>query len=239
MLKCVGMSRAIVRFNSMFRGCFSHRNNVKDSSRINILYLNASHGPSSLVAVGAKVLLDNIQSNTNVTEINLWNDKLVNYRLEHAVSKLNILRGEGSQEDQARFEPVLSAAETLNLMDVVLVATPMWNFTIPYVLKQYIDTVVQPGINFNDQDDPSLTENPGRVLVVISSAGAEYPPKAQTQDFLNPYLKQIFALMGFTEFFPVFIQGTAYKTKAESLEWTESESRRCALEVVRALQAKR
>ena len=37
-----------------------------------------------------------------------------------------------------RFNPVLEAAESLNTVDIVVIATPMWNYSIPYVLKQYI-----------------------------------------------------------------------------------------------------
>ncbi len=35
----------------------------------------------------------------------------------------------------------------------MLVATPMWNYTVPYVLKQYLDILVQPGINLNEMDN--------------------------------------------------------------------------------------
>ena len=65
-----------------------------------------------------------------------------------------------------RFAPVMTAAEEVNKMDIVLIgdwiifctkyllylfaATPMWNYSVPYPLKQWIDTVVQPGINFSD-----------------------------------------------------------------------------------------
>ena len=65
----------------------------------------------------------------------------------------------------SRFAPVMTAAEEVNKMDIVLIgsflshhhgiafsnaATPMWNYSVPYPLKQWIDTVVQPGINFSD-----------------------------------------------------------------------------------------
>ena len=71
--------------------------------------------------------------------------------------------------DLCRFAPVMTAAEEVNRMDIVLIgdnifflhiinkfskymppATPMWNYSVPYPLKQWIDTVVQPGINFSD-----------------------------------------------------------------------------------------
>jgi FMN-dependent NADH-azoreductase len=29
----------------------------------------------------------------------------------------------------------------------------MWNYTVPYVLKQYLDILVQPGINLNEMDN--------------------------------------------------------------------------------------
>ena len=32
--------------------------------------------------------------------------------------------------------------------DAVLIATPMWNFGIPYKLKHWIDLITQPGTDF-------------------------------------------------------------------------------------------
>ena len=91
-------------------------------------------------------------------------------------------------------------------------ATPMWNYSVPYPLKQWIDTVVQPGINFSDsgqklpgQGTRWLTqwltgrtcslryhrEGKERAVVVISSAGGVYKGEGSdpVQDFLNPYLR--------------------------------------------------
>ena len=34
------------------------------------------------------------------------------------------------------------------LADRVLISTPMWNFSIPYKLKQWIDVITQPGLTF-------------------------------------------------------------------------------------------
>ena len=34
------------------------------------------------------------------------------------------------------------------LADRVLISTPMWNFGIPYKLKQWIDVITQPGLAF-------------------------------------------------------------------------------------------
>ena len=61
-----------------------------------------------------------------------------------------------------------------------------------------------------------LLHDRNRILVVFSSAATEYTEKSELQDYLNPYLKQIFGLMGFTRHFPVFIQGTSSRAKAVS-----------------------
>ena len=39
-------------------------------------------------------------------------------------------------------------ASRLAQADRVLISTPMWNFGIPYKLKQWFDLIVQPGITF-------------------------------------------------------------------------------------------
>jgi len=191
----------------------------------NILFLNASNGPNSLVGLGAKSFLDNLGDNVNISEIKLWKDQIVKYNVEHASAKLRILNNEGNDEDVKLFAPVLHEAERFNTTDLVLVATPMWNFSIPYVLKQYIDAVVQPGINFE------IGDVSGRVLVVISSAGAAYPANSPIKDMLNPYLEQIFSLMGFTEYHKIFVEDIINREKTECVDWVQKQAEIKAIEV--------
>jgi len=235
----------------MFRGSFERGKSIrKDDNVCNILYLNASHGPESLVGTGAKTFLDNLKIEHRVNEVNLWKDELVNYQLEHALAKLRILNSQGSEEDKKLFEPVLIEAEMINSVDLVLIASPMWNYSVPYVVKQYIDTVVQPGINFfeDEPEPPAASEEDGlvkhgniegRTVLVISSAGAVYSPGGQLQDFLNPYLKQIFALMGFTEFRNIFIQNTMTAPKQKSLEWTREQAQMHAHQISQSFKSER
>ena len=53
----------------------------------------------------------------------------------------------GEVEDESLFQPIRTLAEELNENKILVISTPMWNLTVPYVLKQYIDMVVQPGSN--------------------------------------------------------------------------------------------
>lgn len=190
-----------------------------------MLHLTAAHSSSSLVAVGTQAVLGGITRPLHVEHLDLWSSPLPQYSVDHARAKLAILGGSPTREEIDKFAPVQSAAEEVNTMDVVVIATPMWNYSAPYPLKQWIDTVVQPGINFSDSGE--LLEGRGgreRALVVVSSAGGRYGEGEHIQDFLNPYLRQVFGLLGFRRHFQIFIQGTSTRERQECLSWTLREA---------------
>jgi len=220
----------------------------REGAALRVLHLTAGHSPSSLVSVGAQAVLGGITRPLHIERLDLWASPLPQYSVEHARAKLAILGGSPSQEEMEKFGPVQSAAEEVNRMDVVVIATPMWNYSAPYPLKQWIDTVVQPGINFSDSGElqhqggrwapPSHSSPPSppllplflhhspreRALVVVSSAGGRYGEGEHIQDFLNPYLRQVFSLLGFRRHFEIFIQGTSTRERQECLEWTLREA---------------
>ena len=78
-----------------------------------------------------------------------------------------------------------------------LISTPMWNFTIPYPLKQYLDILIQPSYLFhyvNGRAEGLLT---GRRMVVISSSGGAYTaPEALSYDHVESYLRTVFGFVG-------------------------------------------
>jgi len=197
----------------------------REGAALRVLHLTAGHSPSSLVSVGAQAVLGGITRPLHLERLDLWASPLPQYSVEHARAKLAILGGNPSKEEIEKFGPVQSAAEEVNRMDVVVIATPMWNYSAPYPLKQWIDTVVQPGINFSDSGE--LLQHQGgreRALVVVSSAGGRYGEGEHIQDFLNPYLRQVFSLLGFRRHFEIFIQGTSTRERQECLEWTLREA---------------
>ena len=240
LLKVLGCSRLQnIRFSSaMFGATFPGQSDKtgQNSTKKNILYLNASHGDKSLVAQGAKTFLENLKFDKSVEEVNIWKTAPeIQYSVNHAVAKMRILNGEGSEADEELFGPVLKAASEINRTDLVLISTPMWNYSVPYPLKQYIDTIVQPGINFCDESQSSLSSLRGRHLVVFSSAGAVYHDQSHNQDFLNPYLGQVFRLMGFDSQEFVFIEGTSSKTAEDLVQFTKTGAMLAANNVNKAL----
>lgn len=80
--------------------------------------------------------------------------------------------------------------------DFYLVSTPMWNFSIPYMLKHYIDLIVQPKYLFTMQNGQTEGLIKDKKMVVIATRGGQYSGDAQSYDFQEPYLRAIFGFIG-------------------------------------------
>jgi len=86
--------------------------------------------------------------------------------------------------------------------DIYLISTPMWNFSIPYALKYYIDSVIQPGYlyKYNEQGQPVGLIH-GKKMICVTSRGGDYSEKSpfHAYDFQEPYLRAIFGFVGITD----------------------------------------
>lgn len=102
----------------------------------------------------------------------------------------------GTLEDAWR--PIETQIERFKAADAYVVSTPMWNFSCPYVLKHYIDVIVQPGYLF--RYTPTGVEGllKGKRMVVVTSRGGDYGPTspARAMDHLEPYLRAVFGFCG-------------------------------------------
>lgn len=86
--------------------------------------------------------------------------------------------------------------------DAYLISSPMWNLSIPYALKYYIDCIVQPGylFRFNDLGYPEPLVH-GKRMVCVTARGSDYSPAGPLHalDFQEPYLRSIFGFVGITD----------------------------------------
>lgn len=86
--------------------------------------------------------------------------------------------------------------------DVYLISTPMWNFSIPYALKYYIDCIIQPGYvyRYNERGQP-VPLVLDKKMVCITSRGGDYSSSSpfHIYDFQEPYLRAIFGFIGITD----------------------------------------
>jgi FMN-dependent NADH-azoreductase len=86
----------------------------------------------------------------------------------------------------------------LKAADHIVIGTPMYNFSIPAVLKAYIDHVVRVGVTFTMQYEGLLT---GKKATVIVASGSNFAPgtKYESYNVASTYLRQILGFIGITD----------------------------------------
>ena len=86
--------------------------------------------------------------------------------------------------------------EEISGVDEVLISTPMWNWSVPSVLKAYIDNVIIPGVF----DESTATLAGKKVTFIVAQGGSygEGTPKAGW-DYASGYLRQFATAMGATD----------------------------------------
>ena len=82
--------------------------------------------------------------------------------------------------------------------DVILIGSPMYNFSISAPLKAWIDMVVRAGETVDFSQRPPVGLLKGKKVVVVESRGGSYAPGTPTAafDFQEPYLRHILGVMG-------------------------------------------
>lgn len=137
-----------------------------------------------------------------IDELNVATDSLPSLTLKMIYGKYVLLGGkELTEKLKEAWNPIERHIERFLLADGYLISTPMWNFSIPYPLKQYIDLIIQPKylFRYTEKGVEGLVKN--RKMAVITSRGGDYSLESpfQAYDFQEPYLRAIFGLVGITD----------------------------------------
>jgi len=87
--------------------------------------------------------------------------------------------------------------EELLASDILVIASPMWNFGIPSLLKAWIDHVVRAGKTFNyaGAGVEGLAKGK-RAILVLASGGVFSEGPWKSWDTVEPYLRQILGFIG-------------------------------------------
>jgi len=96
--------------------------------------------------------------------------------------------------------------------DALLIATPMYNFSVPSALKAWIDQVVRAGRTFTYDGVGFVglvTGRPAYVLSAYGVAGYGAGESLAAFNFLDPYLRGLLGFLGFTAIHGVGADGTA------------------------------
>lgn len=113
--------------------------------------------------------------------------------------------------------------------DLIVMALPMYNFTVPAVFKTYIDNIVRIGRTFAPGNGTYQGLLGGKTVVVITSRGGDYTAASPMagMDVLTPYLKVVFGFIGIDA--PIYVD--AQPTQFAGLDARESSIRQATAEL--------
>ena len=100
----------------------------------------------------------------------------------------------GPKDEESRSHSILKYAYQFAETDKYIIAAPMWNLSIPSILKAYIDYVSVVGISFKytEQGPVGLLEN--KKAVYIATRGGAYAETPYEMDGI--YLRAILGFFG-------------------------------------------
>lgn len=83
--------------------------------------------------------------------------------------------------------------------DLIVIATPMWNFNAPPMLKAFIDTILVAGKTFKYTASGPVGLATGKKAVLCIASGGVYEGAMAAYDTLTPMLKTQLGFIGVTD----------------------------------------
>jgi FMN-dependent NADH-azoreductase len=132
-----------------------------------------------------------VHPDVEIDTFDLWDGTLPPFGPEAVAAKMAVFAGADPQGAEA--QAWAAATDTFRRFDAAdryLFSVPMWNAGVPYILKQFIDVISQPGLVFGFDPQTGYTGllRNKRAAVIYTSAvyGPDRGP-AFGADFQRPY----------------------------------------------------
>ncbi len=172
-----------------------------------LLHISASPrvAASESLAIAATLLdtLTDVRPDITVESWDLWDGTLPPFATAAAAAKMSIFAGQQPTGEQATaWGAVHAAFERFASADYYLFSVPMWNHGIPYILKQFIDVVSQPGLVFSFDPHTGYTGLVTGKKAVVIYTSAVYGDDRGPQfgiDFQVPYFQDWLRWAGITD----------------------------------------
>jgi FMN-dependent NADH-azoreductase len=181
-----------------------------------VLYIKASpmrERSNSIAAADAFVdAYKKSHPKDQVKTIDLFSANIPEFDFVAASGKYKIMRGKPhSPEEKQAWDKVVATIAEFKDADKYVLAVPMWNFSIPYRLKQYIDVIVQPGQTFTvDSGGNYKGLVTGKPVFIAYARGGDYTKgtPGEQYDQQSKYVESILRFMGFTDIKSLAVEPT-------------------------------
>jgi FMN-dependent NADH-azoreductase len=156
-----------------------------------------------------------------VDTLNIWNERLPEFDYETIGAKYKAIKHETMTEaESSAWERILSLIKRFQNADRILLGTPMWNFGLPYKLKQLIDLVAQRNYLFTydgKRYGPLLNVEKAIVVYTRGSRYLEGTPIPPSRfDYQATYLDFWLQLVGVRDLRSVIVDNAWNRDRQES-----------------------
>ncbi|HCM0823887.1 TPA: FMN-dependent NADH-azoreductase [Vibrio parahaemolyticus] len=187
---------------------------------------------SRVLALKSSILGDYSQSNKLVEDFikNVDQDKLTVRDLaanplpvlDLAVATALRATEDLSQEQQAVVDLSDTLIEEVKAADTLVIAAPMYNFTIPTQLKNWIDLIARAGVTFKYTENGVQGLIEGKKAIVVTTRGGIH--KDSPTDNVTPYLRTVLGFVGITDVEFVYAEALNMGEDAASKGISEAQS---------------
>ncbi|ASZ52206.1 MULTISPECIES: FMN-dependent NADH-azoreductase [Vibrio] len=187
---------------------------------------------SRVLALKSSILGDYSQSNKLVEDFikNVDQDKLTVRDLaanplpvlDFAVATALRATEDLSQEQQVVVDLSDTLIEEVKAADTLVIAAPMYNFTIPTQLKNWIDLIARAGVTFKYTENGVQGLIEGKKAIVVTTRGGIH--KDSPTDNVTPYLRTVLGFVGITDVEFVYAEALNMGEDAASKGILEAQS---------------
>jgi FMN-dependent NADH-azoreductase len=156
-----------------------------------------------------------------VDTLNVWHERLPEFDYEAIGAKYKAVKHETMTEAESKvWERIQSLIQRFQNADRIVLGTPMWNFSLPYKLKQLIDLVAQRNYLFTydgKQYGPCLNVEKGVVVYTRGSRYLEGTPISPSRfDYQATYLNFWLQLIGVRSLRSIIVDNAWNRDRHES-----------------------
>ncbi|MDX1301725.1 FMN-dependent NADH-azoreductase [Photobacterium sp.] len=189
---------------------------------------------SNVLVLKSSILGEYSQSNGLIDHlIASWGDNVSSVvERDLAVNPVPVLDGEiagalrgGDNLNQHQQQAVVLSdqlIEELKNSDTVVIAAPMYNFSVPTQLKNWFDIIARAGVTFRYTENGPVGLIEGKKVIVITTRGGIH--KNGPTDLMVPYLKTILGFLGMTDVDVIYSEALAMGDEMAAKGISEAKS---------------
>lgn len=190
-----------------------------------LLHIQASpRGDRSASSRVAAAYIDALRANGSVASVdtlNVWSEPLPPFDGEALAAKYAGLAGQPFSDAQNdSWKPIIALADRFKAAGTIMLSVPMWNFGVPYRMKQLIDLVTQKDVTFRFDENGFDGMLKDKSALLICARGMSYSDAGGASekdfDFQKSYLMAWLRFIGIPKIETITVEKTLFGAEAET-----------------------